>query len=83
MHKRLRKKITNIKQTNDENNVRIEIMPHDTLVKLQGQDEQCTKLIKLLKENKMPSRKPYFLRKDVLQRVVKEDTFDYEVIVLP
>ena len=55
---------------------------HDTLVKLKGQDEQCSKLIKLLKENKMPSRKPYFLRKDVLHRIVKEDTFDYEVIVL-
>ena len=31
----------------------------------------------------MPPRKPYFLRKDVLHRIMKEDTFDYEVTVLP
>ena len=74
---------TNVKQPNDENNIRIEILLHDKVVESQGQDEQCIKLIKLLRENKMPPRKLYFLRKDVLHRIVKEDTFDYEVIVLP
>ena len=74
---------TNVKQVSDINDVNIEILPHDKLVELQGQDKQCTKLIKLLKENKMPYRKLYFLRKDVLHRIVKEDTFDYEMIVLP
>ena len=54
------------KQTNNENNIGIEILPHDKLVELQDQDEQCTKIIKLLKENKMPPRKPYFLRKKCL-----------------
>ena len=73
----------NVKQVSNENDVKIEFLPHDKLVELQGQDEQCTKLVKLLKENKMPPRKLYFLRKDVLCRIVKEDTFDYEVIVLP
>ena len=71
-----------LKQTNNKNSIGIEILPHGKLVELQCQDE-CTRLIKLLKENKMLPRKPYFLRKDVLYRVVKEDTFDYEVVMLP
>ena len=74
---------TNIKQTNNENNIGIEILPHDKLLELQDHNKQCTKIIKLLKENKMPPRKPYFLRKDILYRIVREDTSDYEVIVLP
>ena len=74
---------TKVKQVSEKNDANIEILPHDKLVELQSQDEQCTKLIKMLKENKMPHRKLYFLRKDVLHRIVKEDTFDYEVIVLP
>ena len=31
----------------------------------------------------MPPRRPYFLEKDVLYRIVKEDAVDYEVVLLP
>ena len=58
---------TNVKQTNTENDLEIEILAHDKLVELQGQDEQCIKLIKFLKKKKkkMPPRKLCFLRQNV------------------
>ena len=44
---------TQVKQVDDENATEMEVLPHDKLVQLQGQDEQCVKLIKLLKDNKI------------------------------
>ena len=72
-----------VKQVDDEYATEMKILPHDKLVQLQSQDEQCAKLIKLLKDNKMSPRKPYFLEKDVLYKIVKEDAVDYEVVLLP
>ena len=57
---------TQVKQVDDENTTEMKVVPHDKLVQLQGQDEQCIKLIKLLKDNKLSPRKTYFLEKDVL-----------------
>ena len=74
---------TPVKQIDDEIAVEMKIIPHDKLVELQGQDEQCAKLIRLLRNNKMPPKIPYILEKYILYRIVKEDTFDYEVVVLP
>ena len=56
---------TQVKQVDDENATEVKVLPHDKLVQLQGQDEQCVKLIKLLKDNKLSPTKPYFLEKDV------------------
>ena len=36
---------TQVKQVNDENATEMKVLPHDKLVQLQGQDEQCVKLI--------------------------------------
>ena len=72
-----------VKQIDDESAVDMKIISHDKLVELQGQDEQCSKLIRLLRNSKMPPKRPHFLEKDILYRIVKEDTFDYEVVVLP
>ena len=36
---------TNVKQSNEKDNIGIEILPHNKLVELQGQDKLCTKLI--------------------------------------
>ena len=62
---------TQVKLVDDENTTEMKGLPHDKLVQLQGQGEQCAKLIKLLKDNKMSPRKPYFLEKDVLCKIEK------------
>ena len=36
---------TQVKQLNDENEAEMKVLLHDKLVQLQGQDEQCMKLI--------------------------------------
>ena len=40
---------TQVKQVDDENDTEMKVIPHDKLVELQGQDEQCVKLIKIIK----------------------------------
>ena len=49
-----------VKQIDDENKIELGILPHNKLVELQSQDEQCTKLVRLIKENKMPLEKAIF-----------------------
>ena len=65
---------TQVKQIDDESAIEMKIIPHDKLVELQGQDEQCTKLIRLPRRCHL---------RDILYSIVKEDTFDYKVVVLP
>ena len=51
---------TQVKQIDNKSDIEMKIIPHDKLVELQGQDEQCTKLIRLLRNNKMPLRDHIF-----------------------